>query len=438
LAAPLQNPGAVDDEAALDEHLAAVAYRYGGGAALFLAAFVGALWPTDWFVFRGLPEVQNAVGGLRLAVIAAAAASFALLNTTIGLRRPMLILGGAGSLILFAIGWFLARLGTPEQPWVHMAYPALFFSVLAPLRLPERALLVATLTVALCTGFLASFPLHFHTPLVGIVISFVVSMAAMVVAVGHLSFRIVRQSFYQSRALERATRELAETNETLEQRVRAQTQDLRRLADHLERAREEERTRIARELHDELGQQLTALNLSLALARQRCATDPQKVAGNLADLEALLSRTHGTVKQLVTELRPLPVDELGLQASIERLARQAQEHGQLRVRVAAADLEAVPPDIGAIAFRVVQEALTNVVRHSRARHAEVLTSVRDGELSLTVTDDGVGLPSPRPHGFGLLGIRERVAMLTGRFELRPRAGGGTALSVMLPLNRPKS
>jgi signal transduction histidine kinase len=426
----------VDDELALDEHLAAVAYRYGGGAALFLAAFVGALWPTDWFVFRGMPDVQNAIGGLRLAVIAASAASFALLNTTLGLRRPMLILGGAGSLILFAIGWFLARLGTPEQPWIHLAYPALFFSVLAPVRLPERALLVACMALALCTGFVASFPQHFHAPMIGFVLSFVISGAAMVVAVGHLSFRIVRQSFYQARALERATRELAETNETLEQRVRAQTQDLRRLADHLERAREEERTRIARELHDELGQQLTALNLSLALAKQRCTTDPARVAGNLADIEALLARTHATVKQLVTELRPLPVDELGLQASIERLGRQAQEHGHLRVRVVANGLEDVSPDIGAIAFRVVQEALTNVVRHARARHAEVVTAVADGELGITISDDGVGLPSPRKNGFGLLGIRERAAMLSGRFELRARPGGGTTLAVSLPLTRP--
>ncbi len=438
MAALLQDPCPVDDEVALDEHLAAVAYRYGGGAALFLAAFVGALWPTDWFVFRGMAEVQNAVGGLRLAIIAASAASFALLNTTIGLRRPMMILGGAGSLILFAIGWFLARLGTPEQPWVHMAYPALFFSVLAPVRLPVRALLVFMLTISLCTGFLASFPLHFHTPLIGVVISFVLSMAVMVVAVGHLSFRIVRQSFYQSRALERATRELAETNETLEQRVRTQTTDLRRLADHLERAREEERTRIARELHDELGQQLTAINLSLALARQRCGTDPQRVASNLMDLEGLLSRTHATVRQLVTELRPLPVDELGLQASIERLGRQAQEVGQFKVNVVSSGLETVSPDIGAIAFRVVQEALTNVTRHARAQHAEVTAAVQDGELAVTISDDGVGLPTPRPQGFGLLGIRERVAMLTGRFELRARSGGGTTLAVNLPLDRQKA
>jgi signal transduction histidine kinase len=263
-------------------------------------------------------------------------------------------------------------------------------------------------------------------------------MAVMVVAVGHLSFRIVRQSFYQSRALERATRELAETNETLEQRVRTQTTDLRRLADHLERAREEERTRIARELHDELGQQLTAINLSLALARQRCASDPQRVVTNLMDLEGLLSRTHATVRQLVTELRPLPVDELGLQASIERLARQAQEVGQFKVDVVSSGLETVSPDIGAIAFRVVQEALTNVTRHARAQHAEVTAAVQDGELAVTISDDGVGLPSPRPQGFGLLGIRERVAMLTGRFELRARSGGGTTLAVNLPLDRQKS
>jgi len=424
------------DEAALNEHLRAIGFRHGRIAVIFLVVFVAVLWPTDWIVFRGMPEVQNSVGALRLSILAVAAASFALLNTAWGVRTPNLILGVGGTIIMFAIGRFLGRLGDPDQPWVHLAYPAIFVSVVAPIRLAPRALLVGALTVALCAGCLWSFPRHFHAPLVGLMLSFVFSMAVMVVAVGSLSFSILRRSFYQSLALERASRELANVNEDLESRVMTQTRDLRRLAEHLECAREEERKRISRELHDELGQQLTALKLALELTQQRLTDDPQRIRANLSDIEALVKRTHATVRHLVTELRPVPLEELGLRAAIEGLAQQTEQRSAVRCQLDIEALDSVPTDLGMVAFRVVQEALTNVLRHARAARVEIIATSRNGELKLSVSDDGVGPPAVlRPSGFGLIGIRERVTTLNGHLEMRPRTGGGTTLAVTLPLRR---
>ena len=420
-----------------DEHLRGVAYRNGRGAALFVAAFTAALWPTDLVVFRHMPELQATISALRFAVIGIALAVHLLMRTRIGPRVPTLLLGVGGALVMCAIGWGFGAIGGPERPWIHLAYPALFFSVLAPVRLPARVALVSVLALALCSGFLIPHPQYWGDPLTTLSLSFVASLVALVVAVGHLSFRIMRQSFYQSVELERASTELADLNETLESRVREQTRDLRRLTDHLERAREEERTRIARELHDQLGQELTALHLALALSTQRFAKDPKSIAGNLDEMSALIKRTQTTTRNLVTELRPQLLDELGLSAGIEWLIRQTEARSEVRCTLTAEALDQLPPDVSTIAFRIVQEALTNVVRHARAKKVEVRLAVRDGTLALAVIDDGIGLPmDERPGGFGLIGIRERVATRAGHMELGARADGGTVLSVTLPLGAP--
>jgi signal transduction histidine kinase len=419
-----------------DEHLRGVAYRNGRGAALFLAAFCAALWPTDLIVFRHMPEMQGTINWLRIAVIGIALGIHLLLRTRLGPRRPTLLLGIGGALVMYMVGWGFGEIGGPDRPWIHLAYPALFFSVLAPVRLPQRIALVSVLALALCTGFLLPHPQYLHDPLTTLSLSFVTSLVALVVAVGHLSFRIMRQSFYQSLELERASTELADLNDTLETRVHEQTRDLRRLTDHLERAREEERTRIARELHDQLGQELTALHLALALSTQRFAKDPKSIGGNLEEMTALLKRTQTTTRNLVTELRPQLLDELGLQAGIEWLIRQTEQRSPVRCLLQADALADLPPDVSTVAFRIIQEALTNVVRHAKAQKVDIRLAARNGTLDLAVSDDGIGLPMERPSGFGLIGIRERVATRAGKMELGARPGGGTVLSVRLPLQAP--
>jgi signal transduction histidine kinase len=137
-------------------------------------------------------------------------------------------------------------------------------------------------------------------------------------------------------------------------------------------------------------------------------------------------------------LRPQLLDELGLRAGIEWLIRQTEQRSAVRCALTAdGALTDLSPDVSTVAFRIVQEALTNVVRHAKAKQVEVRLGVRDAALELAVSDDGIGLPMDgRPSGFGLIGIRERVATRAGKMELRARAGGGTVLSVTLPLAAP--
>jgi signal transduction histidine kinase len=393
-------------EAQLDEHLRRVSLRSGLIGVLFLAGFTALLWPTDWLVFRHFPQVRLTVFWVRFSVVVISLVTYGALHTRVGARHPIAVLGSAGTLTVFILGWALGNLGGPGQPWIHLGFPALFFSVLAPLERRQRIVLVAALTSALCLGFMVPHRTHWHDPLVLVMMSFVISGGAMVVAVGHLAFRSLRQSFYQSLAL-----------------------------DHLERTREQERTRIARELHDELGQELTAMHLALALAQQRFAKDPHSIKGNLSELEALLKRTHQTTRNLVTELRPPMLAEMGLPAALDWLARQTDRAG-VSCDVLSEGAELLPMEAAAVTFRIVQEALTNVVRHAHAAHADVEVAARDGQLSITVSDDGIGPPTEkqRRNGFGLLGIGERVTALAGRLELRTRAGGGTTLAALLPLS----
>jgi signal transduction histidine kinase len=427
----------IDAQRKFDAHLRAVAYRNGRGAALFLAGFVGALWPTDLVIFRGIPDVQTTVNWLRIAIIGVSLVVYGGMRTRFGPRYPTVMLGVGGTLIMFAIGWGFGEIGGPDKPWIHLAYSALFFSVLAPIQIGARTLLVCSLTVALCSGFLAPHPQYWGLTLTTLMLSFIASLSAIVIAVGHLSFRILRQAFFQSLELERASTELADLNENLEGRVEAQTRDLRRLTDHLESAREEERKRIARELHDQLGQELTALNLTLALTQQRFVRDPHCIKGNLAELAALVGRTATTARNLVTELRPQLLDELGLQAGIEWLVRQTEQRAPLRCKLHAERLNELGADVSTVAFRIVQEALTNVTRHAKASEVEVSLAVRAGALDISVSDNGIGPPIGTPSsGFGLIGIRERVATRSGSMELRARPGGGTTLWVTIPLNAP--
>lgn len=203
---------------------------------------------------------------------------------------------------------------------------------------------------------------------------------------------------------------------------------------------EVERQRIARELHDGAGHTITAgiLRLDLALAQLPIeAADSRTlinaVRGSLFDYSA-------TLHSIAFALRPRILQDLGLVATLRSLVRQAQECGvprvELRIEGEAADL---PNEMELLVFRTVQEALTNIDKHAQASWAEVVFWVTPGQLALTVEDNGVGLDfitslthQPDRASLGLVGIRERVGVFGGSFEIGPRAGGGTRLTMSVP------
>ena len=213
-------------------------------------------------------------------------------------------------------------------------------------------------------------------------------------------------------------------------------QTLRRLQASVVEAREEERRRISRELHDELGQRLTALKMELTglASRAGLGDADERVNGMLT----MLDETVSAVRRLSSDLRPPMLDDLGLNAAIEWLARDMARRTGIDIRVRLDDSH--PPPAGRLAtalYRMVQEGLTNAARHSRARRVEVRLRRHGDSMMLTVADDGVGLPEGgalRDDAYGLLGMRERAAMLGGTLEFsNAEAMSGARLTVRLPL-----
>jgi PAS domain S-box-containing protein len=210
---------------------------------------------------------------------------------------------------------------------------------------------------------------------------------------------------------------------------------LRELSASQVEAREEERQRIARELHDELGQRLTALKLELATLER--ADSARNRAERTQAMMEMVDDTVAATRRIAMDLRPLMLDDLGLSAAIEWLARDFERHTGLHVTLRLAPIQDLIDNRTATTlYRIVQEALTNCTRHARANAALVTIAPESEGVLLTVIDDGDGFPTVPPQSprgsFGLIGIRERVYMLGGKLSVSNMPGGGARLMVQLP------
>jgi two-component system sensor histidine kinase UhpB len=196
-------------------------------------------------------------------------------------------------------------------------------------------------------------------------------------------------------------------------------------------AQEAERQRVARELHDEVGQVLTGVVLELEHAAARACADD---AGQIASARESVRRSLDDVRRIARELRPEVLDDLGLQSALRSLCTQAAAHRELRVEREIELDTAVSPEVELVVYRVAQESLTNVMRHAGA--SEVLVALRDvdGALRLVVRDDGRGLPAGADlTGTGIAGMQERALHIGARLTVSPVATGGTEVRLDVPL-----
>jgi signal transduction histidine kinase len=223
-------------------------------------------------------------------------------------------------------------------------------------------------------------------------------------------------------------------------RLRKSQEQMRQLAARIQRAREEERATVARELHDELGQTLTAIKLELARttgAMKNIRVTPV-VIDRLQSLIGLVEIGIETVRRITTRLRPPTLDHLGLPAAVRWEAMTFRSRTGLRCHVRAdKEVTALSPEQQTALFRIFQEALTNVVRHARASAVHVTLAERRGEFDLRIRDNGCGVTDAQladPHATGLLGMRERAALVGGTFVIAGRRGKGTLITVRVPLS----
>ena len=246
-------------------------------------------------------------------------------------------------------------------------------------------------------------------------------------------------------------------HDELERRVDERTRELRELANHLETVRETERTRIAREIHDELGSLLVALKMDVQWLERRVGRPPaQGPGGSHNELPAKCQRMGGLIDtavdkvgRIITDLRPSILDHQGLWAALEWQAQEwlqsaaDETEGQLSFHVAAG---VAPPEGGlAIAvFRILQELLSNIARHAQARHVSIRLDVDappDPVLYLEVRDDGVGTTPAvldAPRSYGVRGMRERAAHFGGELVIDSAPGAGTVVRLVMPLTAPAS
>ncbi|MBN1856029.1 MAG: PAS domain-containing protein [Dehalococcoidia bacterium] len=221
-----------------------------------------------------------------------------------------------------------------------------------------------------------------------------------------------------------------------EERLRRSEDELRQLAAHIESVREEERTGIARELHDELGQSLTALKMDISwISRHLCDGRPD-ITAKLSSMISLTEFTIETVQRISSELRPGILDDLGLSSAIEWLAIGFQERSGIACNVDLDEELEMSGNPATVLFRICQESLTNAARHSEAQRITITLRKVDTSAVLTVSDNGRGITEAeisRSDSLGIIGMRERVRALGGHIEISGAQGKGTSVRVSLPL-----
>jgi PAS domain S-box-containing protein len=239
------------------------------------------------------------------------------------------------------------------------------------------------------------------------------------------------------------TFELAKVNESLRDEItdRIQTEkDRVRLLRQIVRAQEDERRRIARDIHDQVGQQMTALRLNLAALDQGLSGDG-KLRVKLDQTKTIAERLDADVDFLAWELRPAALDDIGLAEAMGTFVREWSNHSgvEAQFHTSGLDKERLSPETETNLYRIMQEALNNTMKYAQARHVDVLLERRDNQVVLIVEDDGVGFNPEKEasadgdKGMGLIGMRERAALVGGNLQIESKPKGGTTIFARMPV-----
>ena len=252
----------------------------------------------------------------------------------------------------------------------------------------------------------------------------------------HLSLNPLRLD--GTRAVCLIASDLSETKRA-EGELRASSEQLRSLAAHLLTVREEEQARISREVHDELGQSLTALKIDLAWLARRLPRENGEMLEKIRSTRQLAERLIQDVRRISTELRPGILD-VGLAAAVEWQVQEFQARTGIQCSHRLLTREAFAPEVSTVLFRILQESLTNVARHAKATRAEVVLQKQGDRVVLWIRDNGRGFDQADfsfSKSLGLLGMRERAAILGGQVKISTAAGKGTTVAAWIPFPSPE-
>ena len=269
-----------------------------------------------------------------------------------------------------------------------------------------------------------------------VMVGMAINAIALLVLV--LFYRLIRRNFYKRLAVEQ---ELQRTNDNLEASVHVRTEQLSVLSRHLINVAEEEKAKLARELHDELGSNLTVITMDIAVVADKLRQSNPELAKRLQRAIGTIKETVNLKRRIIENLRPSMLDNMGLSTA---LAEHAKEFGKitgLRVHTdICEDFDSINPASAIALFRIAQEALTNVAKYAHASQVWVSLQAKGDGLCLQIVDDGVGIAPDalnKPKSHGLSGMRERILLLGGVLTIRRvmNGGGGTCIEASLPLSQ---
>jgi signal transduction histidine kinase len=309
-----------------------------------------------------------------------------------------------------------------EQPWQEVIGPVLRYSQFVPL---VAALAVIVSLLALYYG--------------------VQSIVRPLQALGKEAEQVAWGDFEATGTPVGGVAEIEDLRRTLDQMARRIQGYQRGMHDYIAaitQGQEEERRRLARELHDETAQALIALGQQVEMAQKLLVKDPGRAAVRLAQVRVMLAETVEGIRRFSRDLRPIYLEELGFIPALEMLTRSTSPALQIEFATTG-PVRRLPPDLELAVYRIVQEALNNTVQHAEASHAGVEVRFEDQHLVLSVRDDGRGFQPPdlpdalaRRGHFGLMGIQERVLLYGGQLTIRSAPGEGTEITVRLPYPSP--
>ncbi len=403
----------------LDRRSRWITLRHGELLAGFFVVCAALMWPLDALMFDTREQLA-AAGMWRTGTIALNL--FALVVARWLRTAPRYVYVTVGALAVAnacGVGAFLGAVGTGGDLWLPASY-AVPLAVL-PLLMPlwHRAVLTSAVSVACVAVYLLVADVTVDAQLASTLLTLGM-VTAMSVALGHMYYRVVRDDYTR--------------REDLAQQLRDRTDGLRRLLSRFDDAQRDERRRISHELHDELAQALTALRLEVSLALRTTDKDSDGY-GVLVRVDGLIDELLNAKNRLLAALRPAMVEQVGLAGAIVAHAREVAARAGLEVDVAV-EPERMPvdPETATAAFRTVQEALTNVVKHANATKVCVTVHYSDRGVEVEIADDGAGFDPDAiaATSFGLLGIRERAGAIGGRVNIDTEPGHGTIVSVELP------